>query len=64
MQRRHFLRMAAAGAASSALLPAAGAQAATVPVERAFMAGLLQKMAEPVLSNMARASCRSTSRSS
>ena len=45
--------MAAAGAATSALMPAAGAQAATVPVERAFMAGLLQKMAEPVLSNMA-----------
>ena len=46
--------MAAAGSAASALMPAAGAQAATVPGERAFMAGLLQKMAEPVLSNMAR----------
>lgn len=54
MQRRHFLRMAAAGSTTSALLPAAGVQAAPLPGERAFMAGLLQKMAEPVLSNMAR----------
>jgi hypothetical protein len=54
MERRHFLRMAAAGSATSALMPAEGAQAATVPGERAFLAGLLQKMAEPVLSNMAR----------
>ena len=45
--------MAAAGAATSALMPAGGALAATVSNERAFMAGLLQKMAEPVLSNMA-----------
>ena len=45
--------MAAAGSATSALIPAEAAQAATLPGERAFMAGLLQKMAEPVLSNMA-----------
>lgn len=51
MQRRHFLRAAAAGTASAALLPA---QAARPSTERAFLAGLLQKMAEPVLSNMAR----------
>jgi len=29
MQRRNFLRMAAAGSATSALMPAEGAQAAT-----------------------------------
>jgi len=46
--------MVAAGAATSALLPAEGALAATPPGDRAYMAGLLQKMAEPVLSNMAR----------
>ncbi len=51
MQRRHFLRAAAAGAASAALLPA---HAATASTERAFLAGLLQRIAEPVLSNMAR----------
>lgn len=55
MQRRHFIRAAAAGAASAALLPAKAATSAATPAtERAFLAGLLQKMAEPVLSNMAR----------
>ena len=34
--------------------PLAGAQAAAVSRDRAYMAGLLQKIAEPVLSNMAR----------
>ena len=55
MQRRHFMRAAAAGAASATLLPAHTATpAATSATDRAFLAGLLQKMAEPVLSHMAR----------
>ena len=58
MERRHFMRMVAAGSATGALAAAgdgaaAAPQAATPSGERAFMAGLLQKMAEPVLSNMA-----------
>ncbi|MBD8531052.1 MULTISPECIES: DUF2264 domain-containing protein [unclassified Massilia] len=54
MERRHFMRMVAAGSASGALATAGAAVPAVTPTgERAFMAGLLQKMAEPVLSNMA-----------
>jgi hypothetical protein len=60
MERRHFMRAVVAGSAAGAL--GAGATAASAAAasnataaggERAYMAGLLQKMAEPVLSNMA-----------
>ena len=48
------MRMVAAGSATGALATAGAAVPAVTPTgERAFMAGLLQKMAEPVLSNMA-----------
>jgi len=66
MQRRDFMRNLAAGSAAAGLagahpagMAAAGA-AAAVPTaaavgnDRAWMAGLLQKMAEPVLAAMAR----------
>lgn len=59
MERRNFMRTVMAGSAVGGLL-GAGAAAAAVPDapargnDRAYMAGLLQKMAEPVLSNMSR----------
>jgi hypothetical protein len=56
MERRSFLRAVAAGSAMGGLAGAASpAIAATQQTtnDRAYMAGLLQKMAEPVLSNMA-----------
>jgi len=58
MERRHFMQALAAGSAT--LGTSAGAQAqASKPLaaaggDRAYMAGLLQKMGEPVLSNMAK----------
>ena len=55
MQRRHFMGALAAGAAAAAAAPVtATAQTSATGNERAWMAALLQKMAEPVLSNMAR----------
>jgi beta-galactosidase len=53
MQRRHFIGTLMAGGALGAAAPALSAPAPNE--DRAYMAGLLQKMAEPVLSNMARA---------
>ncbi|MDY0976744.1 DUF2264 domain-containing protein [Massilia sp. CFBP9012] len=56
MQRRDFIGSLAAGAALGGLAaPALAAPpSAATGGDRAYMAGLLQKMAEPVLSNMAR----------
>ncbi|SFV00269.1 DUF2264 domain-containing protein [Pseudoduganella namucuonensis] len=61
MERRSFMRAALAGSAASGLMGAAGT-AGAVPAaaagsgagDRAYMVGLLRKMAEPVLSNMAK----------
>jgi len=53
MQRRNFMATLAAGGALGAL-PAMAAPTPVTGNDRAWMAGLLQKMAEPVLSNMAR----------
>ena len=57
MQRRNFIRTLAGTAAGSMLAASDSALAATSTItatgERAFLAGLLQKMADPVLSNMA-----------
>ena len=57
MERRNFMRTVVAGsAAMGASMGALAAVDARAPAggERAYMAGLLQKMAEPVLSNMAK----------
>lgn len=60
MERRNFMRAVVAGSAATGLVGASeGAMAATsaaplAGAERAYMVGLLQKMAEPVLSNMAK----------
>ncbi|MES3021422.1 MAG: DUF2264 domain-containing protein [Pseudomonadota bacterium] len=56
MERRNFMRALAAGPAAAGLLGAGqGALAANAGGgDRAYMAALLQKMAEPVLSNMSR----------
>jgi hypothetical protein len=59
MQRRNFMHTLMAGSAATMLTTADQALAATKPAipaggERAYMAGLLQKMADPVLSNMAK----------
>ena len=59
MERRNFMRVAVAAAGGLAATggSTSGAVAAPAPQaggERAYLAGLLQKMAEPVLSNMAR----------
>ncbi|MFZ6768505.1 DUF2264 domain-containing protein [Undibacterium sp. Di26W] len=60
MERRHFMRAVVAGTTVSGLLGASAqvqARAATLPDhgnDRAYMTGLLQKMAEPVLSAMAK----------
>jgi hypothetical protein len=56
MQRRGFLRTLAAGAGAPALLGTGSVAAAAIDsgADRAFMAGLLQRMAEPVLSLMSR----------
>lgn len=58
MQRRDLFKTLAAGAALGGLpataLSAPAAAATTGALDRAYMAGLLQKMAEPVLTNMAR----------
>ncbi|BBB62412.1 hypothetical protein UNDKW_4139 [Undibacterium sp. KW1] len=60
MERRHFMRAVVAGSAVSGLL-ASGTQVQAAPTtlpdigsDRAYMTGLLQKMAEPVLSAMAK----------
>jgi hypothetical protein len=57
MERRSFLRAVAAGSAvgslTGAAAPALAATQQAATGDRAFMAGLLQKMCEPVLSNMA-----------
>ncbi|GJI92658.1 DUF2264 domain-containing protein [Duganella hordei] len=58
MERRNFMQAVLAGSAATGLMASAGASAAdSAPLaaggERAYMTGLLQKMAEPVLSNMA-----------
>jgi hypothetical protein len=59
MKRRNFMRAVAAGSAVGGLAGASGAASAAARMaddgnDRAYMAALLQKMAEPVLSNMAR----------
>jgi hypothetical protein len=60
MERRNFMRAVMAGSAVTGLMGAAESTAATRSAaaaggsERAYMVGLLQKMAEPVLSNMAK----------
>jgi hypothetical protein len=59
MQRRNFMHTLMAGSAATMLASADQALAANksaIPAggERAYMAGLLQKMADPVLSNMAK----------
>jgi len=58
MQRRDIFKTLAAGAALGGLpataLSAPAAATTTGALDRAYMAGLLQKMAEPVLTNMAR----------
>jgi hypothetical protein len=61
MERRNFMRAAVAGPALAGLAGLAGAGAAGAAPgpaagegnDRAYMAGLLQRIAEPVLSNMA-----------
>jgi hypothetical protein len=59
MERRNFMRAVAAGSAATGLMGATGAAAAIGKAapgsgNRAYMAKLLQKIAEPVLSNMAK----------
>lgn len=56
MQRRDFLTAAVAGTAAlgAGAASAAKPKAAAPETDRAYMAGLLQKIAEPVLSNMAK----------
>jgi hypothetical protein len=58
MERRHFMRAIVAAPAIGGLDAAIAAPATPAVTaannDRAFMAGLLQKMAEPVLANMAR----------
>ncbi|MFC5462808.1 DUF2264 domain-containing protein [Massilia niabensis] len=58
MKRRDFVQRVVLGSAASGLAgstqTAAAASMAAPGSERAWMAGLLQKMAEPVLSNMAK----------
>jgi hypothetical protein len=56
MQRRHFIGTLMAGGALGAAAPALSAPAPNE--DRAYMAGLLQRMAEPVLANMARGELR------
>lgn len=62
MERRNFMRGllaggAAAAAPATALAAGAGAAAAGAPGgDRAYMAGLLQKMADPVLASMSKGS--------
>jgi len=63
MQRRNFMRNVAGTAAGGLLAAGSGALAATPAGsgsggERVFLAGLLQKMADPVLSNMAQGNLR------
>jgi hypothetical protein len=57
MERRHFMRAVVAGSAAAGLAGASNSvPAATAPSaggDRAYMAGLLQKMTEPVLAAMA-----------
>ncbi|GGZ44281.1 DUF2264 domain-containing protein [Asticcacaulis endophyticus] len=56
MHRRDLIKAAISGSAAMGVVAAGGAEAAkkaTPADDRAYMAGLLQKMAEPVLSNMA-----------
>ena len=59
MKRRHFMGSLMAGGALGSLATTGSAAAASSPTQaagndRAWMVGLLQKMADPVLSNMAR----------
>jgi hypothetical protein len=60
MERRNFMRAVVAGSAATGLVGASeSALAQSIPAplpgnDRAYMAGLLQKMADPVLSNMAK----------
>jgi hypothetical protein len=55
MQRRHFMgTLMASGALGGMAAPAAAAPAPAAGNDRAYMVSLLQKMAEPVLTNMAR----------
>jgi hypothetical protein len=56
MHRRHFIGTLMAGGALGAAAPALSAPAPNE--DRAYMAGLLQRMAEPVLANMARGELR------
>ncbi|WKL57179.1 DUF2264 domain-containing protein [Asticcacaulis sp. ZE23SCel15] len=61
MHRRDLIKAAISGPAAVGVVAAGGAEAAkkAPPVnDRAYMAGLLQKMAEPVLSNMAAGNLR------
>ncbi|PTT92050.1 hypothetical protein DBR42_02745 [Pelomonas sp. HMWF004] len=54
MQRRNFVLATVGGAAAMGPIAAAASQKAPPPADdRAYMAGLLRKMAEPVLSRMA-----------
>jgi hypothetical protein len=54
MERRNFMRGLVAGSAATGMAAGGNTMAAAAPTERAYMVGLLQKRAEPVLSNMAR----------
>ena len=56
MQRRDFLTAAVAGTAAlgAGAASAAKPKVAGVETDRAYMVGLLQKITEPVLSNMAK----------
>jgi hypothetical protein len=59
MERRNFMRAVAAGSALTGLAGmgdgvAAGTQSSVIGAERAYMVALLRKMAEPVLSAMAK----------
>ncbi|WP_306395455.1 DUF2264 domain-containing protein [Telluria beijingensis] len=61
MQRRNFIGSLVAGGTLAGLSTYTAMAAAAAPAagnDRAWMAGLLQKMAEPVLSNMARGELR------
>jgi hypothetical protein len=62
MQRRDVMKLGLAGTVGAASLAASSAPAAkaTTLNDRAYMAGLLQKMATPVLSNMARGELKKT----
>ncbi|WP_140985942.1 DUF2264 domain-containing protein [Asticcacaulis tiandongensis] len=59
MHRRDLFRSAIGGAAALSSASTTSATAATPPLDdRAYMSGLLRKMAEPVLSNMAQGRLR------